>query len=613
MKICLIICSIFILASCSSPTHKQKVKEVVVKQSKVTEKTQTVDNLLFLAKESHGDDAINYLFKAASLAFETQQYKQTIWLSKQLLPLLTNKKDEYQLHIYLSISCIAENLIEIANHHLTQAVALAKDNNIKHNFHYWSAKEKLTNISGLSVQNNNAKLQMFAQAQQYNVDEIIKIWQSLSKLNSWQLEQLDSLSPPYGKGWLSLQNVFTRHIVNSNVFKRELNQWTKRYPTHPANAIVDQLTSSTFIASSETINHIAVLLPLSGKHKRSGNVAQQGILAAYNNNSEIKLTFIDSTKVDYSDLATHLRELQVNAMIGPLLKQNVDTVINLPEITLPTLLLNIPSKFPLAANFSAISMRPEDEAMQAASILANNNYLHPLVLSHDDPLSNRISKSFIKQWSKITGNEPEKLVFKRDKNMQANLKKSLGVDQSESRIKDLTNRVKQRIKTVERSRRDIDMVYLIGKPIESRLIKPYIDVNTSPFADLIPVYSSSRSHSDKTDSNENRDLIGLTFTEMPWLLESKQRNKALYSMSKQLWPTRSDGLQRIFAMAYDSYALIFKTPQMALTPVLKHQGQTGTLQRQENGIVTRSLLWGRYKRNKVEEIAMEQVVKQPKG
>jgi hypothetical protein len=135
-------------------------------------------------------------------------------------------------------------------------------------------------------------------------------------------------------------------------------------------------------------------------------------------------------------------------------------------------------------------------------------------------------------------------------------------------------------------------------------MKPYIDVNISPFAKEIPVYASSLSHSIQDDSSDNRDLYRLVFTEIPLLLESKQQNKSLAKISQTLWPQRSDNLQRVFAMGYDSIHLVDKVNAMQKRPYIRHFGQTGVLKLDENNILTRSLLWGRYFKTKVQQIAI---------
>jgi len=100
-------------------------------------------------------------------------------------------------------------------------------------------------------------------------------------------------------------------------------------------------------------------------------------------------------------------------------------------------------------------------------------------------------------------------------------------------------------------------------------------------------------------------LTGLVFTEMPWLLPSKQQNSQLKQLNKSLWPEKSDGLQRIFAMGFDSLSLIEKQQAMQQHPYVRHYGQTGVLKLNADNILTRSLLWGSYQKDQVIEVAMD--------
>ena len=250
-------------------------------------------------------------------------------------------------------------------------------------------------------------------------------------------------------------------------------------------------------------------------------------------------------------------------------------------------------------------MRPEDEAVQAATTLSQQGFDHPIILVHQDSVSLRIANTFASEWQRQTGKLPEVAYFEKGNSMQAGLKKSLEVDQSQARVDDLNIRIKQTIKTDVRNRRDIDMIYIVGSPTQTRLLKPYIDVSISPFASVIPVFASSRSHSLKIDQSGTRDLSGLTFTEMPWLLPSKQQNKALAQRVQKLFPKRSDSLQRIFAMGYDAFNVIDTLYLMKEYQYVRHFGQTGTLKLNDNNTLTRSILWGRYQKSRVQEIVMD--------
>jgi hypothetical protein len=112
------------------------------------------------------------------------------------------------------------------------------------------------------------------------------------------------------------------------------------------------------------------------------------------------------------------------------------------------------------------------------------------------------------------------------------------------------------------------------------------------------------SHSVNGDKSDNRDLTGLIFTEIPWLLQSEQQNNRLAKLSNSLWPKRTDSLERIFAMGYDSLSLANKIPLMHQSSHIRHYGQTGVLKLDNDNVLTRNLIWGQYRKNKVKQIKM---------
>ncbi|MBL0709495.1 MAG: penicillin-binding protein activator, partial [Colwellia sp.] len=440
-----------------------------------------------------------------------------------------------------------------------------------------------------------------------------QLWQQLSTLSLWQLQQVEKSQPPAFNGWKKLADYSHHFGAKPAQFSYYLSQWQQEYPTHPAHLIIDQLTiaNTNLSIERESIKNIAVLLPLNGAQANAGIAAQQGLLSAYQNNTRVNLYFINTNQLDWSNLATRFTDDKIDHIIGPLLKTHVDKFITLSteqtEFQTPTLLLNLPQHQTLANYQVALSMRPEDEAQQAAAVLSQQNYQSPLILSHQDKSSKRIALAFSKQWQIETGKAADIVYFNQGKKMQTRLKESLGVNSSQARINQLTSRLQQTIKTETRNRRDIDMIYLIGSAAQTRLIKPYIDVNISPFAKVIPVYASSKSHShfnDINNKNSLNDLQHLTFTQMPWLLTSAQQNKQLAQRSQQIWPKRTDSLSRLFAMGFDSYNLLEKVPLMQQAPYIFHYGQTGTLKLNKNNVLTRSLIWGQYKNDSVTEIVL---------
>ncbi len=596
---------------------------VVHKANQVTA-GQTAEEKLALAKTINNlaptsllTAQINTLLvESSELFFQQRNFSKALWLANITSSLvIKNPAYTYRLLLVKTKSLHALNYHQSAYNQLQltrELVTYVNTNNpatpLKLSFEYYLYLQKALEIKQRPVQALDAELMAFSLNDNYSTQDVFSLWHKLESLNQWQLTQLVKYNPPLIKGWQQLLNYSHRFGANRKQFNRYLHLWVQRYPTHPATLIVEQLQTPSL--SVNKIEHIAVLLPLSGNQQSAGLAAQQGVLSAYKNDTANKIHFIDTNKLDWTALTTQFTELNIDHVIGPLLKSNVETYLNLSEqhiaLQIPSLLLNLPITKKLASYQIALSMRPEDEAIQAAATLSQQHYRNPIILSHQDKVSKRLAIAFSQQWKMLTNMEVDIVYFSEGKQMQASLKEALDVNTSQTRIKQLQSRLKNNLKSESRNRRDIDMIYLIGSASQTRLSKPYIDVNTSPFAAIIPVFATSRSHSDFDYYNGNtNDLQGLTFTQMPWLLASKQQNKILAKLSHKLWPKRTDSLSRIFAMGYDSYNLLNKVAVMQQAPYIRHFGQTGVLKLNNNNILTRSLIWGRYQDNKVIQIALD--------
>lgn len=566
------------------------------------------------------------------------------------------------LKLIKSQSLQALNYYELSEQPLKEVLTLTQQHNLALNYDYYQLQSELLQFQNRAIDSLQASLHAFALNTQRNEEtfnaESLLLWQKISMLSPWQVELLSKREAPHLKGWLALNRYANKFGGDSEQLSRYIRQWQRKNPQHPANNIAADLSQQQI--SKVVFENIAVILPLTGKQQNAGIALQQGLLAAFEQDNlqqegEKSLHFFDSNKLNWPSLPSQFRDQKIDFVIGPLLKSSIDkyleltlTSTDLPQgtnldakatvennnpllnkdntsvdtitvennpissnksfesslvIDLPTLLLNLPNQEIASQKHIAFSMRPEDEAIQAAATLSQIGFKEAIVLSHKDTVSQRIAKAFVNEWKNKTKQSLEVVYFEQGKSMQNNLEASLDVKASQNRIDELQGRVKQTIKSQTRNRRDIDMIYVIGSPQQTRLVKPYIDVNISPFSSLIPIYASSRSHSMKNDTSSTNDLQGLTFTEIPWLLTSKEQNKGLANLSKKLWPKRRDSLSRLFAMGFDSYNLVNKVNLMQQAPYIHYFGQTGVL-KLNNHILTRSFIWGKYQNNGVSQITL---------
>lgn len=624
-----------LLCACSTQPTIKKAKTTSDTTTKEMTVVMTAEQKLALAQSINTEipadaqsqllqqaQVTGLLVEASELFLQQQNYPKALWLANKTTELVHgNAQKTYRLLLVKAASLQALKYQQQAYQQLVLAQALVAHTHsssaitpLELTLDYYLVLNQVLSAQEKPALALIAQLHAFALNSDSSTDDVLAIWLKLQTLSPWQITQLVNANPPFIKGWQQLLNYSHKFGANIAQFSRYLALWQQQNPTHPATSIITQLQSfnSSVLNVDKAIENIAVLLPLSGSQQKAGLAAQQGILAAYNNSITTNIHFIDTNQVDWQSLAHHFSDLNIDHVIGPLLRANVETFLSISKentaLQVPSLLLNLSSVQPLENYQVALSMRPEDEAEQAAATLSLQNYKNPIILSHQDSVSTRIALAFSQQWQKSTGHGVDIVYFNQGKQMQTSLKDSLDISASQTRIEQLNRRLKDNIQSEPRNRRDIDMIYLIGSAAQTRLIKPYIDVNTSPFADIIPVYASSRSHSsfnDKHNSSSIDDLQGLTFTQIPWLLNSTQQNKGLTKLSNKLWPKRTDSLSRIFAMGFDSYNILSKAFYMKQLPYLRHFGQTGMLTLSDDNILTRSLIWGRYQDDKVMQIAMD--------
>ena len=622
------------LSACSTQPSLKKTKDTVKTTTKAVV-AQTAEDKLALAQSLNakkittgeitaGKNTLKrqakiteLLIDASELFLQQQNFTKALWLTEQIAKLKqSNHKNSYRLLLVKARSLQALNYhqqayqqLQLANELVSYTMTDSDVDTLALTLPYYQILTDVLTAQKKLVPALDAELNAFALNSNASNDTVIAIWHKLELLTQWQIPLLVNSNPPFIKGWQQLLNYSHKFGANSEKFTRYLHLWQQRNPSHPAMGIIEQLRTQAL--TKNNIENVAILLPLSGSQQNAGLAAQHGILAAYKNNTANNLHFIDTNNLDWESIAAQFSELKIDHVIGPLLKPNVDTFLNTTTqhtaLQIPTLLLNLASQVPLASFQFALSMKPESEAIQAAATLSQQNYKNPIILSHQDRVSKRIAIAFREQWQRSTGDSVDIVYFNQGKQMQASLKESLDINASQTRIRQLNARLKDTIKAEPRNRRDIDMIYLVGTAAQTRLIKPYIDVNTSPFAQIIPVYASSRSHSDFNDKNNAssiNDLQGLTFTQIPWLLNSTQQNKTLTALSAKIWPKRTDSLSSIFAMGFDSYNLLGKVSLMKQAPYIRHFGQTGVLRLNSENILNRSLIWGQYRNDKVMQVAI---------
>jgi outer membrane PBP1 activator LpoA protein len=459
--------------------------------------------------------------------------------------------------------------------------------------------------------NNNAKAVEYRVALNDFLDSELhssnnnRLWGSVSEVPNEELELLTlrfKTENPTLAGWYQLAAIAQQYRTKPKLLIENLQVWKNDYPQHPALIgfpveLVKAMATTPYMPSQ-----IAVLAPLTGKRAVAGQAIRDGMLSAYYQDKSaenIALRFYDTATTSADALYLQAIEDGADFVIGPLLKSNLSKVLPLvKDIPLVSLnkLADTPARETATDNVYYFSLSSNDEAIAAAKKMHRDGIKQPLVLAPNNRTGNRLAAEFAQQWALLTEGTSETYKYKSRSDMQNTVISLFSVTSSNQRINLMKNLVGTDIKSKTRSRRDIDAIYIIATPSEAMLAIPYIMTTQNPYAPQVALYASSRTHGDNLSKSQTRDLNGLIFSDMPWLLNP---DRELKQQTLALWPNMSKIQQNLFAMGYDSYQLIPNLLQLRNFPNLRLAGQTGILYINEDGVIEREFSWAKYRSGKI--------------
>lgn len=606
---------VVLLSACGSTPVKQTQTSQNNAPKVVEQVVYTSDDYLLMARQS--GDSPTYLLKAAQTAEQEQLFEKSLIIINSLKSQSVPLEIRQQMALLEARSLMTNGDFDGAEKILNGKMAQLAD--IRYEVHYLKALlygrqkrfvESLRHLFEVEKAIENNELQL-------NRDDIARtIWHQLNQLPDISLDTFEYNSYTNAKAWLQLVRITRLYTGEPSVLQSQLKQWYDLHPNHAAmNILPDSFQRSLSVVPFKP-QKVAVLLPFTGKLRKQAGAIRNGLLVANQDHNDLELMFIDS-ELPIATIEQKLQAQQVEFIVGPLHKDKVELFAQSPVISqLPTLFLNrINQTQNLNDRHFYFGLTPEDEAEQAAIALFKKGYKKPSIIAPNNTLGKRLSEKFQQTWLSQRSEDnimtPEVSFYSNQAQMQQAVKGLMDVDLSKKRISRIKLLVNPHLKTNQlfteaRNRKDLDVVYIIGNIVQTRMLKPSIDVNVSPFSTPIPVYATSRSHTVKPKDSDKRDLRALTFTEIPWLLKSETRYDKQRAQFNQIWPTVDASLRRLFALGYDALTLIERIAQLRVLNGLTEQGMSGLLSIDENGNIQRKHLWAKYNnRGEVEQIELD--------
>ncbi|USD64873.1 penicillin-binding protein activator [Vibrio sp. SCSIO 43136] len=421
------------------------------------------------------------------------------------------------------------------------------------------------------------------------------IWHNLTQYSEYEISGLIAeRSEAELDGWLQLAIYMKTMAGNPGQLKNTLQKWLAENPQHPANLYTPQEIQAILALEIVKPNNTALVLPLSGKYAKQGQLVRDGFIHAmmddFSREETATLTVLDSEQLSLAELEKELQARGVDFVVGPLQKDEVEELQSATQ--LPMLALNIPDNPLRDHRVCYLTLSPEQEVAQAAKYLFSQGYQYPLILAPKSRLGERVAIAFQNEWNNYSKNTAAVSYFGNKSQLQKNINQVFGLTDSQGRIAQLEQIIGMETESQARSRRDVDAVYVVGANSDLTLIKPFIEVAINPDSTPPKLFASSRSNSGSKHQYE--DLSGVVYSDIPMLIN---HDSSLNAKIEALWPKSSNSEKRLHALGMDAYRLILELPQMKVVEGYRFAGQTGELSIDEQCVVQREVQWAEHGKN----------------
>ena len=406
------------------------------------------------------------------------------------------------------------------------------------------------------------------------------IWQDLMNMNELELlEWAEKMPDSQFGGWLELASISRNPRLTLDEHLAAVKTWQQQNPSHPAaQKLPGGLALLEELAQTRPSN-VALLLPLTGPLAKTGEAIRDGFMAAYYESVKKGFATPEVNIYDsqfYSDPQIAYVQAQLDGaqwMVGPVNKLQVNNLQSQTSLPMPTLALNYGDRSDTEAtpdNLYQFGLAAEDEAEQIAEQAWNDGRRRALVMVPRGGWGERIFEAFRTRWLELGGEIGETRFYPNVSDYNPEIKALLNVDDSQQRYKTMRSLLRESTEFEPRRREDADWVFLVALPQQGRMIKPALAFN---FANDLPVYATSHVFSGVVNSQKDRDLNGVRFCDVPWLLESSE----LHDSVESAVPDGMGGYARLYAMGVDSFRLLARIRQLEVFPYARMFGSTGAL------------------------------------
>lgn len=411
---------------------------------------------------------------------------------------------------------------------------------------------------------------------------------------------LPPASDSVARGWLELGTLAANASRSPLSANRELAAWRKRYPNHPGSALymAELTTGAGALPSLAGLANlpVALLLPLTGRNGAAAAMIRdglQGALAQLPEAQRPQLRIIDTGTVAVADAVSQAQSGGAGLIIGPLTRDEAVAAVAANTRGTPLLLLNsLPAGQAAPANVWQFSLSPEDEARQVARQALAQGHKRALLLAPDGDWGTRVAAAFTSELQAGGGTLLAQTRYDpQGSEFTTQITAILRIEESRERHKRMQELLGSKLNFEPRRRADIDFIFMAGPSLALRQIRPQLRFF---YAGDVPTYMTSDGF--EPNPQANRDIEGVLFPDMPWLLQDSGPVADTRAATQPAWSAVASSAPRLYAFGYDAgqLALALRDPRWQW-PLA---GVTGKLTPDADRRIRRDLDWAQLKAGK---------------
>ncbi|BAW79586.1 LppC family lipoprotein [Candidatus Nitrosoglobus terrae] len=585
------------------PFAKGTTRSLTTEQPEIWIERESRLNTIKNTSLANGSQNYDYQLQAAATFLQDKQLQKTQEILESIAP--ENLSPALTLRYRLLAAQLA-----LAERNGKQALILVKDIknldlNLGQQTTLYSIRVEAYELEGdlLAAIRNRIQLESLLENTQALEENQRNLWYNLMSvspdtLKAWQNQR--ALSNSF-RGWLDLAQLFQRYQLQPSDLQQAIHEWQVRYPSHPAFLLLLRTGIFTLLTDPFQPATIALLLPAEKKFTAAVKAIRNGFFAAYyGDNSHWRPTIrYYSIKVDPTTNKSNIRSIYQRAqeegaefIVGPLTKESLTDLVEAKDLPIPTLALNyLENAYQPVEKLYQFTLSPEDEAKGMAERAWYDGHSNALTLVPNNLWGQRMKNALTQRWKQLGGKTLALQTYDpEEKDYSLLIQRLLNLDKR--KFQD-SKEFHQRLATLEPPQHlGADVIFLAAFPKQAQLLIPQLRFYR---AENLPVYSSSHIYDGYLDPNQNLDLDGVIFSDMPWVLNQNSQRDPGYQSLAASYPEDFKHLKRLYALGYDSYRVIPYLNALHQIQGMTFEGATGKLRMDAEQRLQRNLIWARFK------------------